>query len=109
MALANGYGKIVTSGSIITGQNYYIACTREYDGVNTTMKIYIDGKLKVSQAYSGAPSDAANDNINIGDGQTSNWYPFYGYIYNVTLYNKALSSNEIQQNYEQYKTRFNLA
>ncbi len=100
---------ISSSGTITIGQNHYVVCTREYDGSNTTLKIYIDGVLEVSQTHAGAASDIAGDKINIGDGQTANWYPFFGYVYNVTLYNRTLSENEIQQNYQQYKTRFNLA
>lgn len=95
-------------GTITTGQNHYVVCTREYNGSTTTMKTYIDGILQAEATYSGAPVDDYGDKINIGDGQTSNWYPFYGYINTVTLYNRTLSANEIYQNYLQYKTRFNL-
>lgn len=101
---------IYSGDGIETGQNHYVVCTRTYNaGTNqTTNRIYIDSILKGEGTFSGAPGDYG-DKINIGDGQTSNWYPFYGYVYNVTLYNRTLSANEIQQNYQQYKTRFNLA
>lgn len=95
-------------GTIITGQNHYVVCTREYDGTNTTNKVYIDGKLSTSGTFSGAPT-YYGDNIHIGDGQTSAWYPFYGKINVVQIYNRTLSSSEVQQNYSKYKSRFNLS
>jgi hypothetical protein len=95
-------------GTIITGQNHYVVCTREYDGTNTTNKVYIDGKLSTSGTFSGAPT-YYGDTIHIGDGQTSAWYPFYGKINVVQIYNRTLSVAEVTQNYNKYKTRFNLA
>ena len=95
-------------GTIITGQNHYVVCTREYDGTNTTNKVYIDGKLSTSGTFSGAPT-YYGDTIHIGDGQTSAWYPFYGKINVVQIYNRTLSVAEIQQNYNKYKSRFNLS
>jgi len=95
-------------GSITTGQNHYVVCTREYDGTNTTNKIYIDGQLKASGTFSGAPT-YYGDTIYIGDGQTSVWYPFYGYVKTAQIYNRTLTVSEITQNYQKYKTRFNLS
>jgi len=94
--------------TIITGQNHYVVCTREYDGTNTTNKVYIDGKLSTSGTFSGAPT-YYGDTIHIGDGQTSAWYPFYGKINVVQIYNRTLSVAEVQQNYNKYKSRFNLS
>jgi len=94
--------------TIITGQNHYVVCTREYDGTNTTNKVYIDGKLSTSGTFSGAPT-YYGDTIHIGDGQTSAWYPFYGKINVVQIYNRTLSVAEVTQNYNKYKTRFNLS
>ena len=97
-----------TGGTITTGQNHYVVCTREYDGTNTTNKIYIDGQLKASGTFSGAPT-YYGDTIYIGDGQTSVWYPFYGYVKTAQIYNRTLTVSEITQNYQKYKTRFNLS
>jgi hypothetical protein len=97
-----------TGGTITTGQNHYVVCTREYDGTNTTNKIYIDGQLKASGTFSGAPT-YYGDTIYIGDGQTSIWYPFYGYVKTAQIYNRTLTVSEITQNYQKYKTRFNLS
>lgn len=108
--IIGGAQQTIYSGDGITvGENHYVVCTRTYNaGTNqTTNRIYIDSVLKAEGTFPGAPGDYS-DKINIGDGQTANWYPFFGYVYNVTLYNRTLSASEIQQNYQQYKTRFNL-
>jgi hypothetical protein len=48
-------------------------------------------------------------NLNIGiDGNNSS-EPFPGKIDKVEIYNRALTSQEVKQNYQQYKTRFNLS
>lgn len=42
----------------------------------------------------------------------SNWSAdsyFQGYIPVVKIYNRALTAAEVRQNYQQYKTRFNLS
>jgi len=97
------------SGTIVTGQNHYVVCTREYDGSSTTNKIYIDGKLLNSGTWSGAPTYVGY-NITVGDGRsTSTWYPFYGKVNATQIYNRTLTAGEIEQNYQHYKTRFNLS
>lgn len=97
------------SGTIVTGQNHYVVCTREYDGSSTTNKIYIDNKLLISGSWSGAPTYDGY-NITVGDGRsTSTWYPFYGKVNATQIYNRTLTAGEIEQNYQHYKTRFNLS
>jgi len=97
------------SGTIVTGQNHYVVCTRGYDGTSTTNKVYIDGKLIGSGSWSGAPYYEGY-NITVGDGRsTSTWYPFYGKVNATQIYNRTLTSGEIEQNYRHYKTRFNLS
>jgi len=99
----------ITSGGTISYNKYHhVVCTREYDGSNTTMKIYIDNVLQSQTNWSGAAT-YNNDTVNIGDGQSSTWYPFYGDIPIAKTYNRTLSSTEVQQNYNKYKTRFNLS
>jgi hypothetical protein len=98
----------ITSGGTISYNKYHhVICTREYDGSNTTMKIYIDNILQSQTNWSGAAT-YNNDTVNIGDGQSSTWYPFYGDIPIAKTYNRALTPSEVTQNYNKYKTRFNL-
>jgi hypothetical protein len=99
----------ITSGGTISYNKYHhVICTREYDGSNTTMKIYIDNILQSQTNWSGAAT-YNNDTVNIGDGQSSTWYPFYGDIPIAKTYNRALTPSEVTQNYNKYKTRFNLS
>jgi hypothetical protein len=108
----NGSQTVVqtNSGTITYNTYYHVICTREYDGSNTTQKVYINGNLLASGTFSGAKSAFANPNtISIGDGAAFNWYPFYGDIPVAKVYNRTLTSNEVTQNYNKYKIRFNLS
>jgi len=87
---------------------YYVACTFVYDGIKTIMEIYINGNLSNSRTFVGNIGYNSG-NVTIGDGVVSGWIPFYGYINDIGLYNKSLSKSEITQNYNHYKTKYNLA
>jgi hypothetical protein len=52
-------------------------------------------------------SNNQGNNINIGDGANFDWYPFWGSIHVARIYNRVLSVNEISQNYQTYRSRFN--
>jgi hypothetical protein len=85
---------------------YYLSFTTDYNGTNTTARIYINGVLNNSATFTGAQS-AANEYFGIGDGRgTSSWYPFNGKVSNVKVYNRTLSATEISQNYEAQKSKF---
>ena len=70
-----------------------------------TMQMFVNGiaDSSVFNSYTtnGGPCNA------IG----ANWYPssFNGKIDVVQIYNKSLTAQEVRQNYQQYKTRFNLS
>jgi hypothetical protein len=98
------------SGTIAYNTYYHVVCTREYNGSSTIQKIYINGTLYTSGTFSGAKSAFYSPNtINIGDGAAFTWYPFYGDVPVAKVYNRTLSLTEIQNNYNHYKTRFNLS
>jgi len=72
----------------------------------TTKTTYFDG----SQAATGTGTIPATDAYNVIIGNSGNPnvnFPFSGSISTVQIYNRALSAAEVQQNYNQYKTRFN--
>ena len=60
--------------------------------------------------YVGSVAYSADGNSHdaIGNVDGGGSQPF-GYLASALLYNRALSAAEIQQNYQQYKTRFNLS
>ena len=85
---------------------YYLSFTTDYNGTNTTARIYINGVLNNSATFTGAQT-ASNEYFGIGDGRgSSSWYPFNGKVSNVKVYNRTLSATEISQNYEAQKSKF---
>jgi hypothetical protein len=74
--------------------------------------MYINGVLD-NNTYSSTTNTAnvASTSLWIGSnrsGTTTPSFPFTGNIYNVHIYNRALSSQEVLQNYNALKSRFNL-
>ena len=85
---------------------YYLSFSTDYNGTNTTYKIYINGVLNNSGTYAGSQT-ASGYKFGIGDGRgDSTWYPFNGKVSNVKIYNRTLSATEISQNYEAQKSKF---
>lgn len=79
---------------------YNLVCT--YDGSN--INIYDGVQLKNSSAATG-DNDIGTNDLMIGAGLiASNYFP--GSIANVLLYNRALTLQEIQQNYNAVQNRF---
>ena len=74
-----------------------------YDG--TTPLIYVNG---VSQTLTGEVTAAAGAANRCYIGRTAYSNPFYfdGKIANVKIYNRALTSTEVVQNYNALKNRF---
>jgi len=88
-------------GGQITGWGYW-AIT--YDGSN--VKVYRNGQYLGAQASSGTANFS-------GGWRIGYWSPGGGYAWNgeipvVKIYNKALTEAETFNNYQNYKTRFNL-
>lgn len=105
-----GIQSTIEGGSLSTGVNYHVVCTRSYNGSSCTNTIYVNGTQVAQGTFSGAYTGDSyyGDTINIGDGQSGNWYPFYGSIHVARLYNRALSATEISQNFQAFKPRFGL-
>jgi hypothetical protein len=85
---------------------YNLSFTTEFDGTNTTMRIYVNGQLTSEASWAG--SQSASDGVfAIGDGRsTAAWYPFNGRVAGVQIYNRTLSADEILQNYNAVKLRY---
>lgn len=81
---------------ITTGIWYHIAMT--WDGVNK--KIYINGSLDITTASTGTLTGGQNVRWRIGAAGT-NADKFNGIIDEVRIYNKALSSQEVQSLFSQ--------
>ena len=93
-------------GNVLTA-NTWVYATLTYDG--TSAKIYENGLLIGSNSITGSMDYTAYGSpyyLNIGRKANDGSY-ISGSIGLVKLYNRALSATEIQQNYNQFKTRFN--
>lgn len=90
--------------AINTGAWFYLSATK--NAVTGIKELYVNGVLKVSGSCNANVLNA-NSKINIGANTLDGRY-FNGRISQVTIYNKALSSTEILQNYNATKTRFGL-
>ena len=75
-----------------------------YDGA--TIKVYENNISKGTSASSGTADFTGG--IRIGSWTSSASYTWDGTIPIMKMYNRALTSNEIQQNFNAYKKRFNL-
>lgn len=99
----NGGG--ATSNQLYVGSGYHHVI---FNWNGTTYDIWVDGVKTTTYYLNGyLPATLINaTSIKIGDDINS--YNFYGDIPIVKIYNEPISSLEIQQNYQQYKKRFNL-
>jgi hypothetical protein len=98
----------IVGGSLSLNTWYHVVCVRTYDGTNSTNYIYVNGVQVASGTFSGANYNYGTY-LNIGDGQSPDWYPFRGYIAVARAYNRSLTEKEIQTNYRAYKARFKLS
>ena len=69
------------------------------------LSLYVDGVLDTSQSYNFTFTTATNP-LYIGRQNTAGEGYFKGNIADVQIYNKALTSDEVQQNYQATKDKF---
>jgi hypothetical protein len=99
---------IITGSEILTNQWYYAGCTRS----GNEFKLYLNGAL-VSTATD-TISFTNNSKYDIGvdsgvGGNNSNRNAYFnGNIYNVQIYNRALSATEVSQNFNALRGRYSI-
>ena len=101
------------AGSYTTGGNFFSSSSiprdtwthivGTYDGAN--QKIYINGVLDATDAQTAAIA-ATSYPLYIGVNSGSVSEDFEGSLANISIYNRALSADEVSQNYEALKPRF---
>jgi hypothetical protein len=89
------------SGSLLIG--YHYICYTMIN--NTSASLYIDGVQVISTNTIGSIGLNTKD---ILIGKWNNYGPFLGNIAQTSIYNRALTSQEILQNYNATKSRFGL-
>jgi hypothetical protein len=87
--------------------NQYSHLVGTYDG--TTARAYLNGVEIWSTSQSGTIPDATYYIGTYGGTIVDGTHNFNGEIPVAKIYNRGLSAAEVQQNYRQYKTRFNLS
>jgi len=79
-------------------QNDYHYITAQQDG--TFQQIFLNGELIASRSYTSAPY-AVSPAYQVGRWGWGGYQRYFnGYIYNLSLYNRALTADEIRRNYE---------
>jgi hypothetical protein len=83
-----------------------IVYTYSGTGNSDSQNVYINGNRIFNNSNGSGPITSNSNTVNVGY-DDNNWF-WNGYISNTIIYNRALSAAEVQQNYNKYKTRFNL-
>jgi hypothetical protein len=98
-----------------TAGEYYYPKTKTINGWGHWVIVYTGSSVKIYRngIYEGQQSTSGT--ANWGSGMRIGYWPYGGgYAWNgqiaiVKMYNRALSDNEVINNYNEYKTRFNLS
>ena len=102
----SGWTAAATGNTTIQNNQWYHA-VGVYNGSNVF--IYVNGVLDVSSAFSGTLRSVPSDSVTVGFFTGSSAHYLTGKIPFARLYNKALSSTEILQNYNALKGRYGLS
>ena len=87
---------------ITAGVFHHVVATKN----GSTVTIYVDGNVVISKSF-GSAITQTNNNLYIGSYNGSGNY-FAGQIPVARIYNRALTAGEILNNYNHYKTKYNL-
>lgn len=99
-----GYGGVTSTNSIANNNWQYICGVRT--SVGGTLNLYINGVLN-STAADGSSISSLTNQVWIGISPYLNGsYPYTGNISIMQIYNRALSQQEILQNYNANRNRF---
>jgi hypothetical protein len=100
---------LATSNNSVLGNNIH-KVDAVYDG--STQKIYVNGQLVTSRSWTTDPiyPTSGDRNVQIGRWRAPAPYNryFQGNIYNASIYNRALTADEIAQNFNATRGRFGI-
>ena len=90
------------------GEDEWVINTLVWDG-STELSLYKDGQLtKTGNRSTPDTNGIASSHINIGTRNDNYGEHYTGYISTFKIYNRALTAQEVLQNYNATKTRFGL-
>jgi Concanavalin A-like lectin/glucanases superfamily/PA14 domain len=75
---------------------------------NGNLQMYLNGDLDGGVITGAARSNAINDNLWLGDARTNGLVTLYGYIGSTLIYNRAITQEEVFQNYNATKHKYGL-
>jgi hypothetical protein len=90
---------ISSSQNLANNAWYHMAFVSSYIAPNTTMTILLNGVFVAQQTYVGQQPTTTSNSLRLGGWETGGTYPFNGKIGDVRLYNRALTSTEINYIY----------
>jgi|LakMenEpi03Aug12_release.lakeMendotaPanAssembly.Ray.scaffolds.fasta_scaffold242763_2 hypothetical protein len=82
--------------------------TLNYDNTNTYLSLYINGLFRQTLTIGSGSFIGNTNSLSIGAPGPGNGTYFSGSMANYQIHNRALSSDEVLQNYNATKSRFNL-
>ena len=109
-----GYGQFSESSnlSLVVGQWYKVDMVHEFAGTTHTLKLYINGVLDKQTTSTNAlyPINFQTTSTMSISNQVLGGNPLFlnAEVANTQIYSRALTVQEIQQNYNATKTRFGL-
>jgi hypothetical protein len=103
-AIEHYWGNFTQSSTVLVANTWYNIVI-VYDGT-TNHYIYVNG---VQVGFSATPTlNTSNTPIYIGPAVTTTWGAFDGKIAALRIYNRALTSSDVTNNFNVLKTRFGL-
>lgn len=99
---------IQTASNLSLNTWYHAAFTTAFNGSSTVASIYTNGVQTATNTFSGQQG-APSGTFTIGDGYSGYaWYPFKGNVSSVKIYNRTLSLDEINQNFNALRGRYGI-
>jgi hypothetical protein len=98
----SGNSRLIVASSSYGNDIWTYVCG-VYDGTN--LLIYQNGTLSNSASYSGT---IGTNSVSVRVGSANDGLYFNGNIAHASIYNRALSASEIQQNFNALRTRFGI-
>jgi len=92
-------------GTFTTNEIFYFTMTYNGNGLSTSNINFYKNGAQVTTNSGGSAGLGNMSGLQIGGG---NNYPMNGNVYNFLMYNRAISSSEVLQNYNAQKSRFGL-
>jgi hypothetical protein len=88
-------------GVFLTGEYYHVVVTKK----NGVVNIYSNSEIVVSKGFGGSITSTSNP---LYIGSYSDSYYSHGVLPVTKIYTRALTADEVRNNYNQYRTRFNI-